>query len=1080
MESYKPNIKNTLTIKKKSKMSRIFKALVAGFCLVGYMNVKAQDVNDYIQNPEIVEENKLPARATFFAYESLELAKKKELKNSNRYQSLNGIWKFNWSKNPGERPTEFYKSDFDVSNWNEIPVPANWELEGYGIPIYTNIPYPFSFTETPTPPELPQDYNPVGSYKREFSIPTSWDGEELFIHLGAVKSAFFIWINGKKVGYSQGSKLPAEFNITDFVKTGNNSIALEVYRWSDGSYLEDQDFWRISGIERDVYLYATPKVHIQDYVVTADLDDNFDKGEFSFDVRLSNEDRSKFKGQIKINLKDGNTLIYTASKDVLFEGDQSAKIDFNANNLDVKHWSAETPNLYTLEITLLGKKGSIKEVITQRVGFRNIQSTNGQLLVNGKPILIKGVNRHEHHYQNGHVLSREDMLEDIKIFKEFNLNAVRTSHYPNDPYWYELCDEYGLYVYDEANIESHGIGYNLNNTLGNNPDWLDAHMQRTERMILRDRNHPSIIVWSLGNEAGNGFNFYNTYNRAKEIDPTRLVAYERSLHEWNTDIVGIMYANYEEVEKYGKDESQTRPMIMCEYAHAMGNSLGGLKEYWDLFEKYDNLQGGFIWDFQDQGMETEKDGRNFFAYGGDFGPEGTPSDHNFLNNGLITADKKANPHFYEAKKIYQNIKFYDLNSVDKKVLVKNWYFFRDLSNYKVDWSILKNGKIVETGTIAELNIDAQQTDEISIPFTSSITADAEFFLNLSVKLKADEPLLKTGFEIASEQFLINDEYANLEYVVINEGSIDVDENDDKIILKNDLFKLELDKNLGVVASYNYKGESLIQHGAQVNFWRAPNDNDYGARTPKIYQEWKTVGKENVDVISTVIKNGNGTVMVEFVQEILNGDAIFKQQYLVASNGAVQVSNDLNAIKGKNEKNILQSGFKAKITKGGHSNIYKFGNQFELTSGFKQAKWYGRGPIESYVDRKNATDVGIYESSINELFYSYARPQDNGNRTDVRWVELKNEKGYTLRFSGTEVLNFSASHYTTEDLDAGLNKKDIQTHGKLLNPRDEVYLNIDGFTSGVGCVNSWGALPRREYLLPYDSYAYTYWMIPSKE
>ncbi len=1061
-------------------MSRLYKVLVVCICLVGFMSLQAQDVNDYIQNPNVVAENKLPARASFFAYESLDLAKQKELERSNRYQSLNGIWKFNWSKNPGERPKEFYKNDYDVSEWNDIPVPANWELEGFGIPIYTNIPYPFSFNETPTPPELPQDYNPVGSYKREFSIPNSWSGEELFIHLGAVKSAFFIWINGEKVGYSQGSKLPAEFNITNFVKTGNNTIALEVYRWSDGSYLEDQDFWRVSGIERDVYLYATPKVHIQDYVVTADLDDNFDKGEFSFEVQLTNEGQSKYKGQIKIELKDGEASIYTASKEVLFNGQQGTETTFNIKNLDVSHWSAETPYLYDLEITLLDKKGAVKEVITQRVGFRNIQSKNGQLLVNGKPILIKGVNRHEHHYQNGHVLSREDMLEDIKIFKQFNLNAVRTSHYPNDPYWYELCDEYGLYVYDEANIESHGIGYNLDKTLGNNPDWLKAHMERTERMILRDRNHPSIIVWSLGNEAGNGYNFYNTYNRAKELDDTRLVAYERSLYEWNTDIVGIMYATYDKIEKYAQDESQTRPMILCEYAHAMGNSLGGLKEYWDLFEKYDKLQGGFIWDFQDQGIETEKDGRKYFAYGGDFGPKDVPSDHNFLNNGLITADKKPNPHFYEAKKILQNIKFYKNNVNDKNVEVKNWYFFRDLSNYKVDWSILKNGKVVESGTISNLDIAAQQRKEINIPFKTSIANDSEFFLNLSVKLKNEEPLLEAGYEIATEQFSLNSEEVLFDFSTVKSGKIDVVENDKSIILKNDTFTLQLDKNLGVIGLYTYKGESLIQQGAQVNFWRAPNDNDYGAQTPKIYNEWKTVGKENVATTNSIVKNDDGSVMIEFVQQMLKGDAIFTQQYLVTSRGAVQISNDFKAINGQHDKNILQSGFKAKLTKGGHSNIYKFGNEFELTAGFKQAEWYGRGPIESYVDRKNATDIGIYKSSIDELFYSYARPQDNGNRTDVRWVSFENENGYSLKFYGASLINFSASHYTTEDLDSGLNKKDVQTHGELLNPRDEVYVNIDGFTSGVGCVNSWGALPMREYLLPYDSYSYSYWMIPSKE
>ena len=621
------------------------------FLIVTTSIVKAQTLDAIIENPQVVEINKLPARASFFAYESKKLAKKNSIEDSENYLSLNGLWKFNWTRSPKDRPINFYKEDYNTSNWKDIPVPSNWELEGYGIPIYTNIPYPFSFRATPTPPDIPDGYNPVGSYKRTINIPDSWSNKEVSIHLGAVKSAFYIWVNGNKVGYSQGSKLPAEFNLTSYLRKGANSIALEVYRWSDGSYLEDQDFWRFSGIERDVYLYATPRTFVQDYVVGSDLINNFKDGQFSLSVALANTLSKKFKGQLKATLKSKNSVVFYSNEMVQIEPNAKTTIKFNSIIDDALAWSAECPNLYFLQLELIGKKGKTLQVMNQHVGFKNIQVHKAQLLVNGKPILLKGVNRHEHDYKKGHVISRASMLEDIKIFKQNNINAVRTAHYPNDPYFYELCDVYGIYVYDEANIESHGIGYKLSETLGNKPEWEKAHVERVKRMILRDRNHPSIIVWSLGNEAGNGYNFYRAYKEAKEIDSSRPVHYERALREWNTDIVAHMYAGYKKIEDYAKDNSQTRPFILCEYAHAMGNSLGGIKEYWDLFEKYDKLQGGFIWDFQDQGLLTEKDGKEYFAYGGDFGPEGTPSDHNFLNNGLLQADKKPNPHLYEAKKV---------------------------------------------------------------------------------------------------------------------------------------------------------------------------------------------------------------------------------------------------------------------------------------------------------------------------------------------------------------------------------------------------------------------------------------------
>lgn len=1040
---------------------------------------EAQTLDPVLENPKVVAIHKLPARATFFAYESLELAKSNEVEKSANYKNLNGLWKFKWTRNPDDRPLDFYKENYNTSEWNEIPVPSNWELEGYGVPIYTNIPYPFSFNKTPTPPDIPDGYNPVGSYKKTFTIPENWKNKEITIHLGAVKSAFYIWVNGKKVGYSQGSKLPAEFNLNTYVKTGKNTIALEVYRWSDGSYLEDQDFWRFSGIERDVYLYATPKVHINDVKIESGLDANYKNGEFNLALDLKNIDATKFKGSVEISLQHQGNTLYKESKIHVFNRFTVAnRIRFKKTIENALHWTAETPNLYTLFIELKDKKGNTLEAISRKVGFRTVKIFDGQLLVNGQPILIKGVNRHEHDYLKGHVISRESMLEDIKIFKQFNINAVRTAHYPNDPYWYELCDEYGIYVYDEANIESHGMGYNLNQTLGNNPDWLLAHMERTERMILRDRNHPSIIAWSLGNEAGNGYNFYKTYLRAKEMDSTRFVHYERANHEWNTDVIGTMYANYKVIEKYAKDDSKKRPFILCEYSHAMGNSLGGFKEYWDLFEKYKKLQGGFIWDFQDQGLLTKKDGKEYYAYGGDFGPEGTPSDHNFLNNGLVQANKKPNPHLYEAKKIMQNIKFYKEGSLDlNQVQVKNWYFFRDLSNYQLDWSILENGVTIENGTISKLEVNPQATEIIEIPFKIKINQEKEYFLNISIKLKEAEPLLEKGFKIAKAQFLLNTEKVLFKKPAVDNSEITIEKSEGAIAVFGDEFKLTFDVKKGTIASYIYKGEIMMDFGGQVNFWRAPIDNDYGANTPNIYKEWLTAGKKNIEVTSEVIKEENGSVTLNFKQNLLNGDAKLLQTYHIYSNGAVQLINDFKALKGINPKNILLSGHKAKLPKGTHSNIYKFGNEFILPKDYQIATWYGRGPEESYLDRKSSENIGLFKNNISDLFTLYARPQENGNRSEIRWVEFKKNNGTSLVFSSSKAFNFSASHFKIPDLDSGRYKNSTQSHVRLLTPREEVYVNIDGFTSGVGGVNSWGALPRKEYLLPYKDYYYTFWMIP---
>jgi len=1038
------------------KFSKFFFSRAAILFLIFGGILQAQTLDPVIENPDIIAMNKLPARATFFPYNSLDLAINNDESKADNYLLLNGIWKFNWVKSPELRPKDFYKEDYSTKNWNDIKVPSNWEIEGYGIPIYTNTQYPFA-ERNPNPPDIPDGYNPVGSYKRTFDVPKNWNGKELFIHLGAVKSAFYIWINGKKVGYSQGSKLPAEFNVTDFVKPGENRIALEVYRWSDGSYLECQDFWRISGIERDVYLYARPKVYLQDFFAKAGLINNYIDGTFNLDVSLKSVNTKTQKGTVSVEIvKNGKSIFFADNKYEIVAG-KNLELNFKTVIPKVLSWSAEIPDLYQLNIVVKDKKGKVLEAVSKKIGFRTSEIKDGRYLLNGKLILFKGVNRHEHDPVTGHVISREDMLRDVQIFKEYNINAVRTSHYPNDPYWYELCDQYGIYVIDEANIESHGMGYRLDRTLANKPEWLKAHMDRTERMIERDKNHPSIIIWSLGNEAGNGWNFYNTYLLAKKMDDTRPTQYEGSGLQWNSDLYVPMYATPKYVEKYAKDDKKQKSLIQCEYAHAMGNSMGGFKEYWDLFEKYDKLQGGFIWDFVDQGIKTTKNGKEIYAYGGDYGPEDVPSSNNFLNNGLVQPDRKPNPHIFEVKHIQQEIKFYPSNLSKGDIKIKNWYFFRDLSNYKLSWEIIADGKIVEKGTIANVNVKPQQTKIVNIPFQTKVKSGEEYFLNVQATLKVDEPLLKADHKVAYEQFPLND-VVKVVPPMNSVKEITFKESVNTIKVQGDNFSLSFDKTKGLLSNYTFNGKVLIDKGAQVNFWRAPIDNDYGANTQIKNREWKEAGKtESVKFsIKKILKN---EIEIVFEKNIFDGDAIYTQTYHMHGNGVIKISNDFKVIKGE------------------HKNLLKFGNELILSESIKKITWYGKGPFEAYADRQHAAKVGLYSGTIVEQYYAYIRPQETGNKLDVRWVKLLRNDGSGIKIYGEKLLNVSALNFSREDLDSG--KRKTQKHAGELSPRKEVYLNVDGFQQGLGSINSWGAKPLDPYMLPYQSYHYSYWIVPVK-
>ena len=1026
---------------------------IAFLWFIGISSTQAQTLDPVIENPDVVGINKLDARATFFPYNSVALAKEDNLAKAENYLLLNGTWKFNYVGTPEARPIDFYKEDYDVSKWSTIKVPSNWEVEGFGIPIYVNASYPFQKGEL-NPPDIPDGNNPVGSYKRTFDVPNNWNGRDLFIHFGAVKSAFYIWINGKKVGYSQDSKLPAEFNVTDFVKSGKNSIALEVYRWSDGSYLECQDFWRISGIERDVYLYARPKVQLADYFAKAGLENNYTDGVFDLSVAIKNIDAKKQKGTIAVEITRDNHSVYSSSSHYELNPNSENTFAFKQNIPQVKTWSAEIPNLYQLNIVIKDKKGNVLEAISRKLGFRTSEVKGSQYLVNGKPILFKGVNRHEHDPNTGHVISREDMLKDIKIFKEYNINAVRTAHYPNDPYFYELCDEYGIYVIDEANIESHGMGYALDKTLANNPAWLKAHLQRVERMIQRDKNHPSILIWSLGNEAGNGYNFYEAYLLAKKLDVTRPTQYERAEHEWNTDLFVPMYDTPAQVEAYAKDPKRTKPYVQCEYAHAMGNSMGGFKEYWDLFEKYDKLQGGFIWDFVDQGLKTVKNGREIYAYGGDFGPKGTPSDNNFLMNGLVQADRTPNPHIHEVAHIQQDVKFYG-NDLKKRIIdIKNWYFFRDLSNYKLNWEVIANGEVVESGIIDVLDIAPQATKAVTIPFKTQFKNGIEYFLNVAAVLKTDEPLLKAGYRVAYEQFQLQKGTVQIPEKATN--SVVFKTKGDVITVTGKDFELAFNQKAGTLTDFNFKTKSLLNNGPEVNFWRAPTDNDYGAGTQNRYKAWKDAGTSGT-VTAAVKQLSKSEVQISFTRSLFNGDANLIETFVVDGNGAVKVTNDLKALKGK------------------HPGFYKFGNRLILPESYKNITFYGKGPFEAYTDRQHAAKVGLYKQTIKEQYFAYLRPQENGNKLETRWVALTKEDGSGIKFLSETPFSVSALNFKEEDLHSGDERK--QEHAGEIDPRKEVFVNIDGFQQGLGSINSWGMLPLEQYRLPYKDYSYSYWMIP---
>ena len=1024
-------------------------------CLVctAMMPAQAADKPPVWKDPAVNQVNREARRAAFFAFEDADKARVNDKTKSSRYLSMEGKWRFNFVKDHNLAPSDFFSLKFDDSQWVDFPVPGLFEIEGYGDKIYKNAGYAWCTTFDNNPPFIGETNNYTGSYRRTFELPADWNGQEVYFHVGSATSNLSVWVNGKYVGYSEDSKVAAEFNITKYLKKGQNLIAMQVMRWCDGSYLEDQDFWRFTGIAREVYLYARPKVHVEDLTITQDYIDG--KGVLKVDAKYP-------KGAIlETSLQDNN------GKEVNMES--------------VKPWSAEIPQLYNLIITL--KKGDkVLEVIKQRVGFRHIEIKGGQLLVNGQPILIKGADRHELDPDGGYIVSVERMIQDIKIMKQLNINAVRTCHYPDDPRWYDLCDEYGIYLTAETNLESHGMGYG-EGTLAKRDDFAKAHIERQEGNVLSFKNHPSIIVWSLGNEAGYGPNFEKAYDWVKATDATRPCQFEQAGQQGKTDIFCPMYYGYEGCEAYSKNDNP-RPLIQCEYAHAMGNSMGGFKEYWDLVRKYPKYQGGYIWDFVDQGMRDKSPvtGKEIFTYGGDYGRY-PASDYNFNCNGIIAPDRRLNPHAYEVGYYYQDIWVADKGLKDGKFEVYNENFFKTLDDVELEWFVggAAGGHHHDNpgrpagmtfghgGTIDISGIQPQQRKVIAdeklqqtIQRVLGHHGDQEIFVIFQFKSKNGAPLIEKGQVLARQQFALNSyQFPDLseEGKVKNEkGAAAIQKEETNTYVKFECAgtALTIGKRSGWIDYLDVNGQPMLVDRESITpeFWRAPTDNDYGAGLQRRFSTWK-----NPQMRLKGVNVGENGAVATF--DMPDQKATLTMTYTLTAEGKVVVRQQLQTTQGE------------KI-----SDMFRFGVQLQMPKEFDAIQYYGRGPVENYIDRNSSEFIGFYENKVKDEYFPYVRPQESGNHTDIRWFRVVNSEGKGLEFSSTAPMEASALNYLTEDLDDGMHKDKKWGHhsGDLVErPLTQVHLQQRQF--GLGCVNSWGAWPRREYCMPYKDYDFTFMIAP---
>ncbi len=1007
-------------------------------------------------NPEVTGINVEPPHVTLVPFQDFATARDGIREKSTSFMLLNGPWKFSWSAKPADRPLEFYRPEYPVSLWNTITVPGNWQLQGYDIPIYLNSGYPFRID----PPRIPEAFNPVGSYRREFFLPKEWTGRTVFLHFDGVESAFYVWINGQKVGFGKDSRTPVEFNISPYLREGTNMLAVEVYRWSDGSYLECQDFWRLSGIFRDVYLFATPDVHIRDFEVRCELDDASRHAMLSVTASVKNFGTTPAREPIvEVTLLDpdgkpvGGDVLMRGSGVYLAPGAETI-VPMHSRVKAPLLWSAENPSLYTV-ILALRAGNEVLEYERCDFGFRNVAMRGGHLLLNGQPILIKGVNRHEHDPDAGHYVTHASMLKDILLMKQNNINTVRTSHYPNAPEWYELCDRYGLYVIDEANIESHGMGYKPEVTLANRPEWRAAHLNRIQRMVERDKNHSCVILWSMGNEAGDGTNFEAASAWIHQRDPSRPVHYERAGLRPHTDIYCPMYSPPSHLLEYAS-RKQDRPLILCEYAHAMGNSVGNLQEYWNVIESHDQLQGGSIWDWVDQGIrKRDAAGKEFWAFGGDFGEPET--DGNFCCNGLVLPDRTVTPKLLEVNKVYQNVGFTATRLPDHQITIHNKHFFSTLDAYDLAWDILEDGKRVETGRVRMPEIAPRADAGVTIPWkTDTRRHGFEYHLVVEALLREATLWGEKGHIVAREQIQLPSapEPAPLGSAAM--PPLEVLEKPDRVTVTGSGFVLLFEPKGGTLLSWTKHGKEVLVDGPVLHFWRAPTDNDFGNGMPERCAVWRAASTGRIPASFTVRKENAATVRVQTEQALPDARSRTRTTYTIYGSGDVIVE--------------------CRLVPGDASlpELPRFGIRMHVPLRFEAMEWFGRGPHENYCDRKTGAFVGRYAMSIADQQMPYVSPQEYGTRSDVRWVALRSADGSGILAVGLPTMGFSVLPYTTEDLTletrGGKHPGEIPRRGFL-------EWCIDASQMGVGGDDSWGALPHPQYRIPARELSYRFRLRP---
>ncbi|MFV0607349.1 MAG: glycoside hydrolase family 2 TIM barrel-domain containing protein [Niabella sp.] len=1024
------------------------------FSILFCSQVLAQNVKNDWENPTIFEQNKEQPHATFMLFDNINNVKTDDYSNASNYLNLNGTWKFTYVDKYINRIKNFYQPNLNTDKWSNIKVPSNWEIEGFGIPIYTNVKYPFAVN----PPFIGSN-NPVGTYRKEFTVPDAFNGKEVMLHFGSISGAAFVYINGHYVGLSKAAKTPAEFNITPYLQNGKNLLSVQVFRWHDGSYLEDQDFWRLSGIERDVYLWALPKTSIWDFFIKGDLDNNYNNGLFNAVVTLRQFKNATTKnGKLNIELFDkSGKSIFKQQKNITLNNSELQTISFAGTIKTPEKWSAEKPNLYDCIISFTPTNG--ETIYTgAKIGFRKIEMKNAVLMVNGVPLRVTGVNRHEHDPLLGHVPTKDLMLKDIVLMKQHNINADRTCHYPNDPLWYKLCDQYGIYIVGEANIETHGMGaekqgwFDKSKHICYLPEWAPSIIDRHKRMVERDKNHPSVILWSLGNESGNGDVMKDAYKWMKERDNTRYVQFESANKDWNTDVYCPMYPGIAEMKDYAADPSPKVPFIMCEYAHAMGNSTGNFREYWDIMDSSPHMQGGFIWDWVDQGLKTkDANGTTFYGYGGDLGGYALYNDENFCANGLIAADRSLHPGIYEVKKVYQHIQFKEKDLSKGIITLKNDYGFTNLDEFNYKWKLIRNGEVHKEGSFNAVVAPGQSKDiTLKIPVIRSNGSD-EYFLNLYAFTKNGTAIIPSGYEIANEQLKLSGNYFTTRK---KEGTLNISKVDDKLNFESNGIKGTIDLKHGNIIHYSKNNGKNMAYTPEPYFWRAPTDNDFGNKMPEKLGIWRNA-HANKQLKNLVVGNQNADgISITAEYELQGINAPYTVTYNILNNGAVQITAAIN------------------ISNRTLPEIPRFGMRIILPEEYSNISYYGRGPWENYSDRNESSFIGLYKDDSKNMFTdNYIRPQENGYRTAVRWLTVTNQNGNGFNIEGLQPICFSAINHSTEAMDPGLTKK--QQHPKDLRPEHNIFLHIDLNQRGLGGDNSWGTLPHKPYRLDDKQYSYSY-------